>query len=406
MASNVGSLVISLEANLAKFQSDLGKAAAMAEQRAAQMDKAFGIVKNSLATLGLGFAFGATLDKVKDKIEGAIQAAAGLQQLSERTGATVEALSGLAAVARLSGTGTDQMAVGLQKLSKAMIDAENGGKKTSASFEAIGISTKDLEGKKPDQVFQIVSKALAGYQDGAEKVVIAQNLLGKAGADLLPVMKDLADVGELQVKVTAEQAAMADELEKNQVRLQASTDAIFKKIGLELVPVYDAFVKAMLDAANANDGVRKSVDDLAKDGSIREWAEDAAKVVGFVIDAFDGVSRVIQIAGKSLGATAAAAMAVVHGNFSEAVTIQTQLFSDIDGILSKPLFSDRQQKQLDAMHKAAGAHGAPTPRKRIDTTGLGNQNAYNGPKDDPARAYMEGQIKAQEALIEIGRAHV
>lgn len=392
----LGSVVVELSANLAKFQSDMGRAAQIAEDRMKQIDKAVGLVKSGLGAIGLGFALGATVDKVKEKIEGAIASAAGLQQLSERTGAAVESLSGLAAVAKLSGTDMDSLAGGLQKLSKAIVDAQNGGAKTTAAFNAIGIAVDELKGKGPDQVFKLIADRLATYQDGVEKTVIAQTLLGKAGANLLPVMKDLAEVGDLQVKVTQAQAEAADELEKNQRRLKASTDAIFKKIGLELVPVLNAFTKALLESQNANDGVRKSIDGLAKDGSIRDWAEGAAKVVGFVVDAFDGVSRAVQITGKWLGAAAAQATLLAQGQWSAAVAVGGALKQDIDAILAKQLFSDRLAKQLEDARKPKAE---TTPRARIDTSRLGNANANTGPKDDPAKKILEGQLKAQEEII-------
>lgn len=390
----LGSVVVELSANLAKFQSDMGKAAQIAEDRMKQIDKAVGLVKTGLGAIGLGFALGATVDKVKEKIEGAIASAAGLQQLSERTGAAVESLSGLAAVAKLSGTDMDSLAGGLQKLSKAIVDAQNGGGKTTAAFNAIGIAVDELKGKGPDQVFKLIADRLATYQDGVEKTVIAQTLLGKAGANLLPVMKDLAEVGELQVKVTQAQAEAADELEKNQLRLKASTDAIFKKIGLELVPVLNAFTKALLESQNANDGVRKSIDGLAKDGSIREWAEGAAKVVGFVVDAFDGVSRAVQITGKWLGAAISQAALISQGQWSAASEVGGMLKQDVDAILAKQLFSTRLAKQLEDARKLKPETG---PRGQIDTSKLGNANA--GPKDDPAKKRLEGQIKAQEDFI-------
>ena len=394
--SNIGALVVSLEANIAKFQSDMGKAAAEAEKRAQQIDKSFGIVKKGLASIGIGFALGATFDSIKGKIEGVISTAAGLQKLSDRTGSTVESLSGLVAVAKLSGTSSDDMASGLQKLSKAMIDAENGGKKTTAAFNAIGISAEELKGKSPADLFLLISNQLAKYRDGAEKLVIAQVLLGKAGANLLPVSKDLALVGEYLVKTTSEQAEQAKRLEDNQIRLAASTDAIFKKIGLELIPVFDAFTKALLDTQAANGGVRGEVDRLAKDGSIRAWAEDAVRAVGFVIDAFDGVTRVVQIVGKSIGSIAAQVAANVRGDFSQAASIAKATGEDIDGIMNRTLFSTRLKKQLEESYKPAKVQGPlPTPNVR----GLGNNNLPKGPADDPAKKELEGKLKAQEAFI-------
>jgi lambda family phage tail tape measure protein len=394
--SNIGSLVVSLEANIAKFQSDLGKAAAEAEKRAKEIDKAFAIVKTGLTSIGIGFTVGATFDKIKEKIEGVIKAAAGLQQMAEKTGSAVEALSGLVAVAKLSGTGADDLTSGLQKLAKAMIDAENGGTKTTAAFKAIGISTDELKGKSPADLFLLISNQLAKYKDGAEKLVIAQVLLGKAGANLLPVSKDLALVGEYLVKTTSEQSEEADRLEKNQVRLAASTDAIFKKIGLELIPVFDAFTKALLDTQAANGGLRSEVDKLAKDGSIRAWAEDAILFVGHVIDAFDGVSRVVQIVGKSLGSIAAQVASNFRGDFAGAAEIAKSTGTEIDEILNRTLFSSRLKKQLEENRKPVRVSPElPSP----DVRGLGNKNLPKGPVDDPAKKLLEGQIKAQEGLI-------
>ena len=142
----------------------------------------------------------------------------------------------------------------------------------------------DLKGKKPDEVFLLISNRLAEYADGAGKTALAMQLLGKSGANLLPVAKDLADIGEYQVKVTRDQAAMADEYEKNLVRLDAAQGAIAKRIGLELVPVFNAVTEAMLESLKANNGLKKGVDSLAADGSIRQFAQDSAIALAILIE--------------------------------------------------------------------------------------------------------------------------
>lgn len=394
--SNVGSLVVELSANVAKFQSDMGKAAAEAQKRAQEIDKSFAIVKNGLASLGIGLALTATLEKVRSKIESTIESAAGLQELADKTGSAVEALSGLTAVAKLSNTSSDELAGGLQKLAKSMIDAENGGKKTTAAFEGIGISLNDLKNKSPADVFLLVSNQLAKYQDGAEKVAIAQALLGKSGANLLPVAKDLAAVGEYQAKVTGEQAEQAKNFEDSQKRLAASSDAIYGIIGRQLIPVFDSFEKALLDTQNANNGVRSAVDGLAKDGSIRSWGETAVQVLAGVIDAFDAAWRGVQILGKGIAATAAAGVAAAHLDFAGAKGIFADYAKDVDAIEKRTMFSQRLADQLSKSH-AAATEAAPKPK--ANTSGLGNENQYKGPKDDPAKKYLEGQLKAQEDFI-------
>lgn len=333
--SNLGSLVVEVSANIAKWQSDAGKMAAIAEQNALKMEKAFGLVTTSLKTLGAGFAVGLTFDKIKEKIEATIASAAGLQQLSERTGATVEGLSALASVAKLSNTDTEALATGLQKLAKSMNDANNGGAKSVAAFQSIGLSVSDLKNLRPDEAFLKISNRLAEYGDGAGKVALAQALLGKSGANLLPVMKDLADVGEFQVKVTEEQARAADEYEKNMKRLDAASNSLFKRIGLELVPVLDEFSKALLESVTKNNGLKKSVDDLAADGSIRNWAENAALGIAIVIESVTALIKGVRALGGSfevvgqdvlaLANYAKLGFAATYGNHQDMVTANEEL---------------------------------------------------------------------------------
>jgi hypothetical protein len=409
---SLGSLVVELSANVAKFQSDLGKADQIAQDAAKRIDEKFGLVKNTLATFGVGLASAFTFDAIEKKIEGVISAAAGLKELSERTGGTVENLSALAGVAKLSGTDTDALAGGLQKLSKSMVDAERGSAKTTAAFSALGIGTKNLAQQKPEDIFLQVATQLAKYQDGAAKTALAQELLGKSGANLLPVMKDLADVGSYQAKVTTEQAEQALAYEKNLTRLHASTDAIFKKVGLELIPVFDAFTKALLDAQNAQGGLRATVEGLAKDGSIRDWAERAAVGLAYFIDVLSIVPDLISMLGKTLAAAAAqfvglaqavkGAGQILSGDFTRGVetaraglaqikNVGAAWSQDMQGIWNKPLFSDRLKKQLEDAKNSAEKAAKPQ---------LPNLPVMGGATTEVLKKQLDGQLKLLEGQVQ------
>ncbi|MBS1170020.1 MAG: phage tail tape-measure protein [Burkholderiaceae bacterium] len=383
MATPVGSVMIEMAANVAKLQSDMGKATAIAEAHLARIDQAAGIVKTSLTAIGAGLLAGASFDAIKSKIDDAIKSAADMQQLSERTGVAADKLSALAGVAKLSGTDTESLATGMQKLSKSMIDAQNGGEKTSNTFKAIGISAADLKGKDPGEVFKLVADKLDKYQDGAEKVVVMQNLMGKSGANLLPLMKDLVEVGELQAKVTAEQAAMADEYDKNQVKLAASQNAVYKMIAMEALPVLNAFTKAMLENINGTEGVRGAVKGLAEDGSIRTWAEGAAKAAAFVVDCFDGAIRTVQITAKTLAMAAAMAVAIpqmlASGSTAGVAEIWNSYKADIDSVAQKEMFSAKVARQLAVARTEAAKAG--TNRAKIDVKGLAGDGKATKQKD-------------------------
>ncbi len=67
---SLGTLVVELTANVAKFQSDLGRAEQIAQNTARKIDAQFGIVKNALATFGVGLASFASFDALAKKIDG------------------------------------------------------------------------------------------------------------------------------------------------------------------------------------------------------------------------------------------------------------------------------------------------------------------------------------------------
>ncbi|MFZ6755754.1 hypothetical protein ACO0K9_00925 [Undibacterium sp. Ji50W] len=232
---NIGTLTIEMAANVARLQSDMEQAKQVVTTSMDHISKAVDVAKNALAGLGAITSiagFGALIEKT-------LQAAAEMHRLSERTGVTVEALSALRGVARMSGTDMAEVATGMQKLSKNMVEAQDGTGKTAEAMKLLGISLKDSNGhlKSADQVTLEVAKSMQQYQDGAGKTAVAMNIFGKAGANLLPMLAELAEKGNLNGKMTSEQARQAHEFEKAITRLKMQFEGVFKTLALDLIPV-------------------------------------------------------------------------------------------------------------------------------------------------------------------------
>ena len=155
MSGSLGSLVVEVAANVARFQSDMGRIAYIAQQNANSIQRAFDVVGNSLKALGVGLSVGVAIDTVKTKIEQALQSAADLEDLAQRTGGTIEGLSRLSSISQISGTSTDTLATGLQRLAKNMVEAEQGSTAAATAFNALGISTKGLASQRPEDVFPV-----------------------------------------------------------------------------------------------------------------------------------------------------------------------------------------------------------------------------------------------------------
>lgn len=421
MAGGLGSLVLEIGANVAKFTEDMGRVSAIAEASGRRMEAAFNLAKRAIQGIVIEESGRRTFEYLKEAIDKSIESSAGLVQLSERTGATVENLSALSAVAKLSGTDTEELATGLQKLAKSMVDAESGGTKTSAAFQAIGINVKSLAGLNPDQVFLKIAQQLATFADGTGKTVVATELLGKSGARLLPTLKDLGDAGQYNATTSRAQAEAAEAYEKDLKRLQLAGDALWRTISAQLVPVFDAFAKALIDTTTNANGLKGQVDSLAADGSITNWAESGAKALAFIIDAFDGIARAALIAGKAIGASAAAVEesgpqfekafdAFMQGkgipgaiaafasgtekDFKSATDVFRQFAADVDSVLGKETFRSKLAKQIEASHRAMAEEAAKRPP--VPTTGL---DGASDKRDVVAKAQYEASLKALQDFI-------
>ncbi|MBK8689001.1 MAG: hypothetical protein IPN24_11350 [Betaproteobacteria bacterium] len=360
-------------------------------------------------------ALAGTLGLVKfaSAIGESIEFAGSLKNMSERSGASVESLSQIAPAANIAGVGMDSVASAVTKLAKGMADSDDKTKGVGKALDTLGLSARDSNGHLKDSgsLYIEIAGQLGKYADGAGKTAIAQALLGKAGAEQIPVMNDLVEAQKYAIIVTEEQAAAADEYDKNLKRLGLAHSAMAKIIGMEVAPVLADFTKVLLDSATGAGGLTDNIKGLAADGSIRTWAQNAAIGIGYVIDAFDGVIRVVDIVGKAIAAGVAqivemftgigeAMKQALSGNFSAAAdavkssfgrmkSIGSEFVVDFDSIMSKSTFSDRLKAQFDASNAAAG-------KAKEKTKELGLEYAATSEKADKYAASMKKLVEGIE----------
>jgi len=373
----IAKLSIDLETRLASFEKDMKTMASLSEGAASKIKSAF----TGVGIVLTGMAGALSIGALKGVFDSYVEGAAKLDDFGEIVGSTTEKASGLVAVAKVSGTDLGSLESAMVKLAKSTALVGDEASDSGAAFKALRLDPAEMRLLDTSDQLKLLADRLAEYEDGAGKTAIATQLLGKSGAQLLPYLKDLAASGDLVVKVTSEQAATAEEYEKNLKRLALAQSAVAKTISAEVLPVANVFVKTMVDMINGTEGVRGAAKDLAADGSITRWAEGAARAAAFVIDAFDGVVRMTQIVGKGIGAAAAQVAAVATGDFKGAMAIGKEYYVDADAILSRKLFSTALEENI-AKLKSTGA-AADVTKKKLNFTG-----------SDPASAGRGGRGKA------------
>lgn len=269
----------------------------------------------SLGVAALAAVGVASLASIKSMVTGYIDAAEALKDLSSKTGASVESLSAFQSIGKLTGTTVDTVATAMTRLAKNMAVATEDSKGTTQAIKALGLNFDSLRAMKPDEQLLTVAKAMAQFQDGSSKAAVAMTLFGKSGADLLPFLKDLAAEGQLNAKVTKEQADMADAYNDAITKSAERTDDLKRSLALGLLPTLIAVHDLTLDFGEA---IRKYLSGSSKDAvgdvdGLKLVIRGLGTVFEAVIVLASDVAYVIKGIGKEIGGIVAQFSALGEG---------------------------------------------------------------------------------------------
>ena len=130
----------------------------------------------------------------------------------------------------------DTVAAASIKLTAALSRTDEEGKGAAQAIKALGLDFNNFKNLAPVDQIEAVSKAMAGFEDGANKTAVAVALWGKSGADMLPILNDLADGAKRQITLTGAQIKAADEFSKSIARLRSDTSTLFNQLSAQLIP--------------------------------------------------------------------------------------------------------------------------------------------------------------------------
>lgn len=314
---------LALALDYAGYKRDLDTVQKITGDGMANMARSADVAKMVFGALGAALSVAALTSMVK----GTIETAAAMQDLGIKTGASVEALSALAAVGKMSGTSADTIANAMNKLAKNMSGVDENGKGAAAALRTLGIDFDTFKQLSPDQQMKTLADAMGGFADGSGKSAIAMTLFGKAGADLLPMMADLADAEQLNAKLTDEQAAQAKEFEVNMRKLGTSGDAWKKQLSLGILPALTEVSQATLELFNGTGGLGEQVKKLAADGTLADWARGAVTAFTYLIDVGQGLFSLIPMLGKVIAGVAAGTSTLFGGIFEAMNKLKSGDFS-------------------------------------------------------------------------------
>lgn len=205
----------------------------------------------------LGIAVATAFSAVTMK--GAIDAADNLDDLAEKTGIAVESLAALRYAGEVTGTPLEAIANGTRRLATTMADAADGNKEAVATFKALNIEVKNADGslKGQDAMLLELADRFASYRDGAEKSALAQQVFGKSGADMIPLLNQgSAGIRALRAEAEALGAVYSGDLAKqaadfndNLKKLELNAEAAKVQLVGGLLPALNSMVETYIELA-------------------------------------------------------------------------------------------------------------------------------------------------------------
>jgi hypothetical protein len=329
MANNLGSLVVSLGLDAGEFTRGLSKSEYQAQQFARKLQ--VGMEAARVAAIGsLTAIVGAAL--VLDR---QLQSIAGFQDLADKIGDSAQEVASLKLAADLSGVSLENVASASVKLTTALSKMDEEGSGAGKALEAIGLKIEDFKRLSPVAQIDAVAKSMADFEDGASKTAVAVALFGKSGADLIPLLNDLAEEGKRQISLTGEQIKAADDYSKSVARLTSEVQTMVAVTAADAAPAMSGMVQILRDVFTYSKSSAESVDLLSI------VLSSATEVLKTVVLIGSDVAFVFKQTGIEIGGMAAQLAALSRFDFSGFTAISDAMKED----------STRARAELDAFQK-------------------------------------------------------
>ena len=215
-----------------------------------------------------------------------------IQKMALRTGFGTESLSELSFALKIAGSDVKSFETGIKRMASFVLDAKDGLSTSTDALDRLGISIAQLEGLSPEKAFDLLSGAIAALPDELEKSALAQDVFGRAGTKLLPLLNEGArgikalrqEARDLGVVFDQDAANAAAELSDTMTRMKASLTGVSLTVGEILAPVLEDLVKKM----------------TATIQKIRAWTEAHPELTKFITLAAVAVGGLMLVLGPLL----------------------------------------------------------------------------------------------------------
>jgi hypothetical protein len=336
------------------------------------------------------------------KMGGIIKSADEIGKMAQSLGMTSEELSKLKYAAELSGVSVEELRSSFARLNKNAFENID-------SFKALGVSLKDSSGSMRSnyEILGDLAERFKNMPDGIGKAAAAQQIFGKTGANLIPLLNQgrdgLRELGaeaeRMGIVVSTKTAKSAEVFNDNMERLSKNIDGVFLSIANGLVPVLAGLSENMKESKEQTEAFANAGRGLA--------AVLVAMVNGGMV-----ISQVFKTVGENIAAAAFVLASVAGGKFQQAIDTMVKSSTEVNEQWAK--LTKDIQNNLDLLSDKVATTAKETTDsmsgpmieftkdmednlKRVESMSKGIGNAFGGAFD---AAILEGK-KFKDVMLSL-----
>lgn len=327
-----------LQRTIGNIQREMGRLGNQTNQtsRVVRMSFASMAAAGASFAVGLGVVRGAfrAVTRTVGNFQRAIDLGSRLNDLSSKTGIAAGELTVLERAFQNAGVSAESVGPSINRMQRSIVEAGDRGGVAAEAFEKLGVSLVELRKKGASEQFQILSKRIAALPNDTERAAVAMQIFGRAGANLLPMMRDFggsidearAQLGTLpaimdrldgqfdkisdNLKAVREKAVelAAGILSRLAPALEIITDRLAKidaaAVGQRIADIFVGAGEAMDGFQTALDAIRLGEFEMAMKAvavSIRlQFGESANSIYKHLVGAFQAASHAIMEISKTI----------------------------------------------------------------------------------------------------------
>lgn len=188
-------------------------------------------------------------------------------KFAQRIGVATKELTKLQFAAELTGVESQQLNVGLQRMTRRVAEAAQGTGEAQNAIKELGLDAAALAAKTPDEMFRSIAEAMSQVPRQSDRVRLAFKLFDTEGVALINTLKlgrtELDAIGKdaERAGIAFDDAMAAKVAQANDAMTRAK--AVFRglatQIAVQLAPFVEAAANKFFDLATAGEGIGPKV---------------------------------------------------------------------------------------------------------------------------------------------------